>query len=344
MTERESGLSKRPTGIPGLDTATRGGLPVGGGVLLFGGPGSGKTIMGLQILARATEQGDGGVFVSFEESVAQIQRDAGSFEWGPGLMESERWYPIDGRPPRDAEASGGFDLEGLLAAAGASLTRVGGSWLVLDAVDQLLRLEPNAELAMSEVGRLNDWCEQRDVTLLLTGKTNLAQQEHPSYLEGIEYMLSTVLSLSSELVGRRLNRRFRISKYRGTAHVVDELPMVIDDQGMHLPYYMQPHTESAVTVSTERLSTGIPLLDEVLGGGVYRGSTTLISGAPGTAKTTLAACITKGAADRGATVLYLSFDELADRIVRNAASVGLDLHEQSMPGASMSNRARPGMP
>ncbi len=325
MTERDFGLSKRATGIPGLDAATGGGLPSAGGVLVLGGPGSGKTLLGLQIVARATEQGDGGVFVSFEETVPQIQRDASSFTWGPALIASDRWRVIDGRPPRDAAAAGGFDLQGLLAAAGTTLDQVGGSWLILDGIDQLLRLEPESSAAANEVGRLNDWCEARGVTLLLTGKTDQPHQGHPAYLEGVEYMLSTVLTIETELVGRRLNRRFRIAKYRGTAHITDELPLVIDDDGLHLPYFNLLRPTRPAPASSERLGTGVPRLDEVLGGGVYRGSTTLISGAPGTAKTTFAVCMARGAAERGETALYLSFDELADRLVRNAASVGLTL-------------------
>lgn len=324
VSESYSYLTKRPTRITGLDAATRGGLPAAGGVLVVGGPGSGKTILGLQILARAVEQGDGGVFVSFEESAAQIHRDAGAFSWGEHLLASDHWQTIDARPPADAAAAGGFDLGGLTALIGSTLERVGGSWLVLDGIDHLLRLQPDQNAAATEVQRLGDWCEQRQITLLLTGKSSDAGASQPNFLEGVEYLLSTVLTISTELVGRRLNRRFRIAKYRGTGHVTDELPTVIDDDGLHLPYGMD-RTELPVAASRERTSTGISRLDGVLGGGLYRGSTTLISGAPGTAKTTLAAAIAHSAVDRGERVLYLSFDELADRIVRNVGSVGIDL-------------------
>ncbi len=118
MGQRETPLTKRPTGIAGLDAVTRGGLPDAGGVLVLGGPGSGKTILGLQILASAIPQGDGGLFISFEESPEQILRDAGSFDWGQSLIDSDAWTLLDGRPPVDATAAGGFDLDGLLAMAG----------------------------------------------------------------------------------------------------------------------------------------------------------------------------------------------------------------------------------
>ncbi len=324
MPTREPSLSKRPTRISGLDAATRGGLPAAGGVLIVGGPGSGKTILALQILARGVEHGDSGVFVSFEESVHQIERDAGSFTWGPQLLASDRCRMIDARPSSHAAASGEFDLEGLTALIDASLDRIGGSWIVLDGIDHLLRLQPNEQVAADELRRLSDWCEQRNVTLLLTGKPDTGTEGRPQYLSGVEYLLSTVLTVSTELVNRRLNRRFRIAKYRGTGHVSDELPLVIDDAGLHLPYGLE-RSKSPVAASHERVGTGIPQLDEALGGGIFRGSATLISGEPGTAKTTLAANIAYAAAERGERVLYLSFDELADRIVRNVGSVGVEL-------------------
>ncbi|MEX1081080.1 MAG: ATPase domain-containing protein [Halofilum sp. (in: g-proteobacteria)] len=324
MPESEFSLAKRPTRIPGLDAATRGGLPAAGGILILGGPGSGKTILVLQILAHAVEHRDGGVFVSFEESTSQIERDADSFTWGPQLLSSDRCQIIDARPSSHVAASGDFDLEGLIALIGASLDRIGGSWIVLDGIDHLLRLQPDERLAADEVRRLSDWCEQRHVTLLLTGKKDPNADGRPAYLGGVEYLLSTVLTVSTELVNRRLNRRFRIAKYRGTGHVNDELPMVIDGDGLHLPYGLE-RTESPALASRERVSTGIPQLDEVLGGGLLRGSATLISGEPGTAKTTLAASIACAAAERDERVLYLSFDELADRIARNAGSVGIEL-------------------
>lgn len=324
MRQRDTPMTKRPTGITGLDAVTRGGLPHAGGVLVLGGPGSGKTILGLQILASTIPQGGGGLFVSFEESPEQILRHAGSFDWGDALIDSDAWVVFDGRPPVDTAASGSFDLEGLLTMAENRLERLGGGWLILDGIDQLLSLEPHPRAARDQIRHLNDWCEARRVTLLLTGKRATADAWRPLDLEGIEFMLSTVLVLSTELVSRRLNRRFRVAKYRGSAHITDELPMVMDDAGLHLPYETgdEMHREVA---SHERVGMGIPRLDRILEGGIYRGSTILVSGAPGTAKTTLGVGFARAAANRGERVLYLTFDELANRIVRNAASVGIQL-------------------
>ena len=324
MSADDNRLTKRATGIDGLDAVTRGGLPAAGATLVIGGAGAGKTILGLQLLAGAIERGEGGVFVSFEESPAQIRRSAASFDWGEALTASDRLALLDARPPAEAVAGGAFDLQGLTAAAGEQVRRLGAGWLVIDGIDRLLRLQPDVHTAVDEIARLGDWCEAEGISLVLTGKRTDPGSDQPAYLEGVEFMLSAVIVLSTELVGRRLNRRFRIAKYRGTEHATDELAMVLDDAGMHLPY--DDKQEGGVAAATtERVGVGIPRLDELLGGGVYRGSTTLISGQPGTAKTTLAVAFARAGAERGERVLYLSFDELADRIVRNVASVGIDL-------------------
>lgn len=324
MSESANMLAKRPTGIAGFDEVTHGGLPRAGAVLVVGEPGAGKTILGLQILARAIERGEGGVLVSFEQSRDQLLRDAGSFNWGHLLEDTKRCEIIDARRMRESEISGGFDIDALLSTLALCAERVNASWIVLDGIDQLLRLEPDARVAVDEIARLDEWCAEHERTVLLTGKQTAGQPLQPDALEGIEYMLSTMIVLSAQSVERRLNRRFRIAKYRGTAHVTDELAMVIDDDGIHLPYGRMS-TELTIDASTERVGTGIPRLDQVLGGGIYRGSTLLISGQPGTAKTTLAASFAVAACERGEKALYLSFDEPASQIVRNTASIGLEL-------------------
>lgn len=326
MTDEPTRLVKRATGIQGLDGVTRGGLPQGGATLVIGQPGCGKTVLGLQILARAAERGEGGVMVSFEESRAQVHRDAGSFSWGAALQGSTNCEIVDARRTAGAEVSGPFDIDGLLAAVGACAERVNATWVVLDGIDQLLRLQPDNQVAVDQVVQINQWCEARGLTMVITGKSTQSHPASPDYLAGIEFMLSTVIVLSTQLVQQRLTRRLRIAKYRGTGHVTDEIPLVIDGDGVHLAHdtITDPGTAPALA---ERVGTGVARLDEVLGGGVYRGSATLISGQPGTAKTTFAAAFAEAAAARGERVLYISFDEFAAQIVRNVGTVGIDLQQ-----------------
>lgn len=323
MTSEGAGLIKRPTRIEDLDAVTRGGLPAHGATLVMGEAGAGKTVLGLQVLANAVDAGEGGIYMTFEESKDGIARGAASFEWGERLMASERLRVIDARPPSGVSVAGGFDIEGLTRLIEAQAQAIDAHWVILDGIDRLLSLQPDAMSALAEVERLQQWCEQAGLSLIFTGKAAGARSG-ADYFQGIEYLLDTVLVLSSRLAHNRLNRRFRIAKYRGTAHVTQELAMVMDDAGIHLGYDGGA-TDNVAPVSSRRLGSGIERLDDVLGGGVYAGSTVLISGLPGTSKTTLAASFAAAAAERGERVLYLSFDEFADRIVRNVGSVGIDL-------------------
>ncbi len=323
MNEPETKMQKRETGIPGLDEATRGGLPAGQATLVLGEAAAGKTVLGLQVLAHAVERGDGGVFVTFEESPAQVNRDAASFRWGARLLESERWRVIDARPRLDAQVAGEFDIEGLLSVVGAAVAQSGGTWVVFDGIDQLLQYQPDPRVAVDQVRRIDEYCRNHGWTLLLTGKAT-GESIAPAHLEGIEFLLSATLVLSARVVDQQLNRSLRIAKFRGSGHVTDEMPMVMDADGIQLPYHERPLAGTA-TAGEERLSTGVARLDKLLDGGIYRGSSLLISGRPGTAKSTLAGSFAQAAAARGERTLYVSFDEIEGPYVRNLASVGIDL-------------------
>ena len=323
MNDKETKLEKRKTGIVGLDNVTGGGLPSGQATLVLGQAAAGKTVLGLQILARAIERGEGGVFVTFEESPAQVRRDAASFNWGPKLLESDQWQLIDARPRFGAEAAGEFDIEGLLSIVGASIAKTRATWIVFDGIDQLLQYQPDPRVAIDQVRRINEYCEDNGWTLLLSGKAT-GDSMAPAHLEGIEFLLSATLVLSARMVNQQLNRSLRIAKLRGSGHVADELPMIMDDEGIQLPYNEHLPVDEVVA-SNERLSSGISRLDKLLDGGIYRGSSLLISGRPGTAKSTLAGSFAEAAARRGERTLYVSFDEMEAPYVRNLSSVGIEL-------------------
>lgn len=323
MRKTDTRLQKRETGIAGLDQVTRGGLPSGQATLVLGQAATGKTVLGLQVLAHAIERGDGGVFVTFEESPAQVKRDAASFRWGVDLLESDRWQLIDARPRLGAEVAGEFDIEGLLSIIAVAIEQTGAAWVVLDGIDQLLQYQPDPQIAIDQVRRINEHCEDRGWTLLLTGKAR-GDSLAPIHFEGIEFLLSATLVLSTQMINQQLNRSLRIAKFRGSGHVADEVPMLLDDDGIRLPYQEVPPA-GETGGSLERVSTGVERLDQLLDGGIYRGSGLLISGRPGTAKSTLAGSFAQAAARRGERTLYVSFDELEGAYVRNLASVGIDL-------------------
>ena len=112
-------------------------------------------------------------------------------------------------------------------------------------------------------------------------------------------------------------------KYRGSVHGTNEFPFLISAQG----FVVLPITSIALdyAASEERLSTGVPRLDHMLGGGVFRGSTTLVTGVAGTGKTSLGAHMVHGACQRGEGALWILFEELPAQVLRNMRSLGLDL-------------------
>jgi circadian clock protein KaiC len=315
-------LRKRATAIEGLDEMTHGGLPDRQATLVVGEMGTGKTIFGLQVLANAIADNGSGLFISFEESLEQIRRNADSFEWGPKLNGSEAWSIIDARTPVGAERSGEFGIEALLIAIESRAGTMSDPWIVIDGIDQLLQHADRAR-AIDELRQLNERCEQKGWTMLLSGKSR-QEELSPRFLEGIEFMLPTVIRLTGSVIDRRLHRYIRVAKYRGSSHAGEELPLIINDEGLCIPH-LSPVSDHSAPAGAERVSTGVSALDALLAGGPYRGSSLLISGRPGTAKSTLAGAFAEATADRGERTLYLSFDEMQAPFIRNLASVGIDL-------------------
>jgi circadian clock protein KaiC len=324
MADKNWQLQKRATGIPGLDALTHGGLPDSQATLIIGRPGTGKTVLALQILANAIARGEGGVFVSFEESPRQVLRNADSFLWGDTLCQSDNWCSIDARMQPGVQSAGAFDIDGMIAMLEVKAAQFDKPWVAIDGIDQLLRYQPNVNLAVDQVRRLNEQCSQNGWTLLLSGKEG-GDPMSPQYLEGVEFMLPTTLVLSAVMTDQMLHRHIRIAKYRGSSHNPNEVSMVMNDHGIQLPYQAYSAGEPDTDATTERVSTGIERLDELLAGGPYRGSSTLISGRPGTAKSTISASFAEAAAKRGERVLYISFDEVQAPFVRNLAGVGINL-------------------
>ena len=316
--------SKRATGLPGFDNATNGGLPNAGATLLVGPPGSGKTNLSLQIAAQAAERHEPTVFITFEEPIEQLTANAASFDWGHTLSKNPHLHLLDARPPTNAASSGTFDVEALLNVVPTITEPDQPIWLVLDGIDQLLAYEHDTSTAVQQIRNIQDWSHRNNVTTILTGKPPSPQLTGSDYVEAAKYALPTVIELTGEVEHRHLIRRLRILKYRGSAHATNEIPIILDGAGFHLPYHTYTPTRHQ-PASHQRMSTGIPRLDDILGGGVYVGSTTLISGSPGTAKTNLALHFVAEAAKRSEHALFVSYDEPAEVIIRDAASIGLDL-------------------
>jgi circadian clock protein KaiC len=317
-------LPKIATGIEGFDELSHGGLPRNRISLLKGGPGSGKTVFALQSLVNAARQREeAGIFVAFEERPPQIIANAAGFRWDlPALLKSKLYF-VDSNLSPDVVQSGEFDLRGMLAMLKAKKEDIGARWIVFDGIDVLLTLLQNSRLEMREIYRIRDWLAENQVdAALITAKIDSPGSEISNY-GFLQFMADCVIGFESRLECGVAVHRVQVTKYRGSAFAKGEYPVSFGSGGIEIAG-PEP-TEIQQVASGERVSAGFERLDTMLGGGLFRGSSTLITGVPGTSKTTLSGKFVEAACRRGERTLFVSFDEGADRIVRNLTSVGIQL-------------------
>jgi circadian clock protein KaiC len=320
-------IPKAPTGIAGFDEITGGGLPRGRTTLLLGGPGSGKTIFALGFLAHGARHcREPGIFVAFEEASHRILANAESFDWHLSELEGKKLHFLDAQPTPDLVQSGEFDLSGMLAALGAQVAATGARRIVFDALDILLALFPDMTARRNEVYRLHAWLLDHQLTGLITAKaggdemSSIGQQPFGF----MQFMVDCAVVLNHGVVLGVSQRNLRVQKFRGSAFDENEAPFVIGKTGFDVAI-TRSLGRTDTEVSDERVSSGVHRLDTMLGGGYYRGASVLITGFPGTAKTTLSGAFAEAACKRGERTLLVSFDSDGSEVVRNLASVGIRL-------------------
>ena len=315
-------LTKCATGIQGFDEITRGGLPEGRTTLVMGAAGCGKTVFALQsVVNGARLRKEAAIFVAFEESSRQIVVNAATFGWDLPHLEHSKLFFLDARLSPDIVTVGEFDLAGMLAVLGAKAKEINARRIVFDGIDVLLRLLDNPSAERIEIYRIRDWLAETGLSGIMTLKVGLPEtDQHYAFLQ---FMVDCVITLRQQVVDGSAFRTLRVVKYRGSGFSADEFPISLTDQAMQVTN--RGPIELVYPVSDERVSSGIPRLDKMLRGGYHRGSNVLISGAPGTAKSTLAGLFAAAACRRGERTLYVSFDEGPQQIVRNLGSVGVTL-------------------
>ncbi len=319
-----AGLEKDPSGIKGLDEITGGGLPRGRPTLICGGPGCGKTLLGVEFLVRgATDLGQPGVFVSFEETEQELAKNVASLGFDLPALVAERKLAVEFvRVERsEIEETGDYSLDGLFIRLAHAFDAIGAKRVVLDTIESLFAGLSNASILRAELRRLFRWLKDRGVTAVITGERGDGQLTR----QGLEeYVSDCVILLDHRVNDQVSTRRLRIVKYRGSAHGTNEFPFLIDSDG----FTVMPITEATLTHEAldARVSSGVSALDAMLGGsGYFRGSSVLVSGTAGTGKSSLALTFAHAACGRGEQVAYFAFEESPSQILRNARSIGLDL-------------------
>ena len=333
------GLDRAPTGISGLDQITGGGLPRGRVTLVAGSAGAGKTLLGLQFLvAGARDYGEPGVLLTFEESAAKVAANVRSLGFDLDELQRDGLLAVLSFrvEPNGIVAAGEFDLEPLFLTLDDVIKRVGAKRVVLDTIEVLFGAFGSDSTVRAELSRLTRWLEERGVTAIVTGERG----EKSITRHGIEeYVSDCVIVLDHRVREEISTRRLRVVKYRGAAHGTNEYPFFISARG----FVVLPITSITLDYAApeERISTGIARLDHMLGGGIFRGSTVLVSGTGGTGKTSTGAHLVNAACGRGERVLWVLFEESPAQVLRNMRSIGLDLRPWTDAGLLHIWAARP---
>jgi circadian clock protein KaiC len=336
----ERRLAKCPTGIQGLDEITGGGLPRGRPTLLCGNPGCGKTLLAAEFLVRgATTYGEPGVLMCFEETGAELVANVASLGFDlPGLVRRKKILIDYVRVERsEIQETGEYDLEGLFVRLNHAIDSIGARRVVLDTIEGLFAALPNESILRAELRRLFRWLKDKGVTAIITAERGRDQLTRKG-LE--EYVSDCVILLDHRVHERIATRHLRVVKYRGSLHGTNEYPFLIGDEGLSV----LPITSLALDhpVSNGRISSGIARLDTMLDGrGFYRGSSVLLTGTPGTGKTSVAAGFVRAAAGRGDRALFFAFEESPNQILRNMRSIGMSLAPLVQGGLLRFHAARP---
>jgi circadian clock protein KaiC len=314
-------ILKCPTGIKGLDQITEGGLPKNRTTLIYGGAGSGKTLLGLDFLVKgASSYNEPGVFLSFEETEEELYNDVASLNLDLRGLVSQKKIQLQHviLERKDIQESD-FNLEGIFIHLEHAIDSIGAKRVVLDSVESLFSGITDVGILRLEIKRLFRWLKEKRVTAILTGEPGQGSYTR----QGLEeYISDCIIFLDNRVTEEIAIRRIRVIKYRGSNHGTNEYPFIIDKDGLSVIPITSAGLDQPGT--DERVSTGVPSLDKMFRkGGFTRGSTILVSGTAGTGKTSLAAAFAIETCKRGERCLFLSYEESSGQLIQNMSSINL---------------------
>lgn len=327
-------LPKLATGIAGFDFIAQGGIPAGRTTLVCGTAGSAKTVFAAQFLAEGVRRfGEAGVLVTFEEAADDIRRNMESLDWPIAQWEAEgRWAFVDASPVAGDEGpiAGDFDLGGLLARIENAVRRTGARRVSMDSIATIFARFEHHATVRSELLRITQALRAMGVTSVVTAERT---QEYGDIARfGVEeFVTDNVVILRNVLEDERRRRTIEILKFRGAPHGKGEFPFTIipGDGLVVIPLSaieLQQHS------SDVRISSGNRELDRMCGGGFFRDSIILVSGATGTGKTLMTAEFLNGGFAEGERCLVFAFEESREQLMRNARGWGVDFQAAEAAG------------
>jgi len=327
-------IARLEVGIPGFDLVAGGGLPAARSTLIAGTAGSGKTLFGVQYLVSGIERFDqGGVLVSLDEPADEIARNVLSLGWDlerhcqAGKLAMVDLSSVAGEEVLEA---GQFDFQGLVARLERAIERTGALRVVFDSLTGLFPQFADRNVVRRELHRVTARLRELGVTTLMTAERG--EEYGPVARYGVEeFVTDNVVILRHPLQRERRRRTIEILKFRGAPHHKGEYPFSIDERS-GITVIPLAETGLKTRALTERTSIGKPQVDDMCGGGIFRDSIVLVSGATGTGKTMMATEFLSAGLREGQRGLLYSFEESRPQILRNAASWGVDFGDAEREG------------
>ena len=329
---RAKGVKKIRTLIEGLDEISHGGLPIGRTTLVSGTSGTGKTLLAIQFLYHGIKYFDyPGLFITFEESPNDIIQNAYSFGWDlESLIEQGKLFILDASPdPEGQEVVGNFDLSALIERIQYAVNKYKAKLVSIDSVTAVFQQYDAASVVRREIFRLVARLKYLNVTSIMT--TERIEEYGPVARFGVEEFVSdNVIIVRNVLEGERRRRTIEILKLRGTTHMKGEYPFTITSDGINIfPLGAMQLTQRS---SNARISSGIKTLDQMCGGGFFKDSIILATGATGTGKTLLVSKFLEEGCRQGERAILFAYEESRAQLSRNAFSWGIDFEEMERKG------------
>ncbi len=326
-------LAKIATGIPGFDVFSEGGLPEGRSTLIAGTAGSGKTIFANQFLIEGIKRGENGVFVTFEESPQMLRKNMRGFNWDIQQWEAEgKWMFVDASPADHnlPLISGEYDLEPLISRLKHAINQVNAKRVAIDSLSSVFSYVPNMAQVRAILFKLAQILRELEITAVLTCERTIDYGAISRY--GVEeFVADNVIIMRNALLKEKRRRTIEILKYRGVSHQHGEFPLtIIPHQGIVVIPFATDVLKSKS--SSQRVTTGNEELNRMCGGGWFKGSIILVSGATGTGKTLMTTEFIDGGIKNDEKCLLFALEESHEQLLRNALGWGIDYEQMETAG------------
>lgn len=326
-TPNQGSATRVPTGIAGLDEILHGGLLTQGAYMLHGNPGSGKTVLGLHFLTAGTQNGERCLFIAMGETESQIRRNADTMNFDVSKIEF-----LDLAPSADFFAQAqSYDIfspsdverEPTTQRITTEVQKIKPVRVFIDAMTHFRYLASDDLQFRRQTHSFLRFLVDGGATVLFTSEDS---PDNPD--NDLQYMSDGIIRLEH----RGEDRTISISKFRGSDFISGEHSLRITKNGILVYPQLQPTIELSAAFTSEVISSGIPELDEMILGGIERGTITMISGPTGVGKTALGMQFMKEAAGRGERSIVYSFEEWTDKLLSRSKSINIPVGDMVKRG------------